>query len=113
MIAFNKIIAIYSGVVEFIANEIGVEKEIKEVTDKGVQVGPKTGTIDELDTYDKLFDQGYITFNSDKTLKVSPWISPMNQKRLSIFNGKHISMLPLDDARKEYLKYHREHIFKG
>jgi len=24
--------------------------------DKGVQVGPKTGTIDELDTYDKLFD---------------------------------------------------------
>ena len=76
------------------------------------KVDPKNGFM-FTPTYDKLFDKGFITFEDDKTLVVSPWISPMNQKRLSIFTGKHISMLPLDETRKVYLKYHREHIFKG
>lgn len=76
------------------------------------KVDPKNGFM-FTPTYDKLFDKGFITFNQDKTLVVSPWISPMNQKRLGIFNGKHIQMLPLDEAREEYLKYHREFIYKG
>ena len=63
-------------------------------------------------TYDKLFDRGFITFESDKTLRVSPWLSPMNQKRLGIYTGMLIEKLNLDDRRKEYLKYHRENIFK-
>ena len=64
-------------------------------------------------TYDKLFDFGFITFNDDKSLVVSPWLSPINQKRLGIHSGKKITKLPLDDSRKKYLKYHRENIFKG
>ena len=44
---------------------------------------------------------------------VSPWISPLNQRRLGIFNGKVIDKLPLDNKREKYLKYHRENIFKG
>lgn len=63
-------------------------------------------------TYDQLFDKGFITFEDDKSLKVSPWLSPMNQKRLNIYNGKIITKLPLDEKRKYYLKYHRENIFK-
>ena len=63
--------------------------------------------------YDSLFDKGFITFNPDKSLCVSPWISPKNQQRLNIFTGKNISYLPLDLKREQYLIYHRKHIFKG
>lgn len=63
-------------------------------------------------TYDKLFDKGFITFDDDKRLIVSPWLSPMNQKRLKIYTGLLVSKLPLDEKRKEYLKYHRVNIFK-
>lgn len=61
-------------------------------------------------TYDKLFDAGFISFESDGTMLVSPWISPMNQKRLNIYNGKKINLLT--NKKEEYLFYHREFIFK-
>ncbi|MDD4187664.1 MAG: HNH endonuclease signature motif containing protein [Bacilli bacterium] len=61
-------------------------------------------------TYDKLFDNGFISFESDGTMLVSPWISPMNQKRLNIYNGKKVNMST--HKKEEYLFYHREFIFK-
>ena len=73
---------------------------------------PKNGFL-FTPTYDKLFDGGFISFESDKSLMVSPWISPMNQKRLGIYKGKKIEKLPLDDKREAYLVYHRENIFKN
>ena len=76
------------------------------------KVDPKNGFA-LTPTYDKLFDQGFITFESDKKLKVSPWISPMNQNRLNIFDGKNMPTLQLDDKREKYLQYHRIEIFKG
>lgn len=82
-----------------------VKSNDKEKTD------PKNGFI-FTPTYDKLFDRGFITFNDDKSLVVSPWLSPMNQKRLGIYTGKFIEKLNLDKKRKEYLKYHRENVFK-
>lgn len=63
-------------------------------------------------TYDRLFDRGLITFDDDKKLIVSPWLSLVNQNRLKIFTGMLIENLNLDRKRKEYLKYHRENIFK-
>jgi len=75
------------------------------------KIDPKNGFM-FTPTYDKLFDRGFITFENDKTLKVSPWLSPMNQKRLGIYNGMLIEKLSLDDKREKYLKYHRENIFK-
>lgn len=71
---------------------------------------PKNGFM-LTPTYDKLFDRGFISFEADGTMLVSPWISPMNQKRLDIFNGKKIKMLPTE-GREEYLFYHREFVFK-
>lgn len=64
-------------------------------------------------TFDKLFDSGFITFQDDKTVEVSPWISPMNQKRLNIYSGKKILKLQLDQERCKYLEYHRKNIYKG
>lgn len=63
--------------------------------------------------YDKLFDRGFITFTDDKRMFVSDWISPKNQQRIGLINGDYIQALPLDDARKEYLKFHRSSVFHG
>ncbi len=81
-------------------------------SDDNEKIDPKNGFM-FTPTYDKLFDKGFITFNADKTLIVSPWLSPMNQKRLNIYTGKLINQLPLDSKREIYLQYHREHIFKS
>lgn len=64
-------------------------------------------------TFDKLFDNGFITFRDDKKMLVSPWISPMNQKRLCIYSEKDIPKLQLDEQRCRYLEYHRNNIYKG
>ena len=63
-------------------------------------------------TYDYLFDKGFITFSDERHLIVSPWLAPMTLKRLALKNGKVVSNLPIE-GREEYLKYHREHQFKG
>jgi len=62
-------------------------------------------------TYDKLFDQGFITFKDDGTIIISPYISPLNIKKLNLAQGRKY-IVSLTDKRKEYLDYHREHIFK-
>ena len=80
--------------------------------DNEEKIDPKNGFM-LTPTYDKLFDRGFITFEDDKRLIVSPWLSPMNQKRLNIYTGMLINKLPLDEKRKEYLKYHRENVFKS
>lgn len=62
-------------------------------------------------TYDKLFDQGFITFEGDGTIIISPYISPLNIKKLNLAQGRKFAV-PQTNKRKEYLVYHREHIFK-
>ncbi len=62
-------------------------------------------------TYDKLFDQGFITFKNDGSIIVSPYISPLNIKKLNLVQGRKYTF-PQTDKRKEYLAYHRDHIFK-
>lgn len=81
-------------------------------SDDKEKIDPKNGFI-FTPTYDKLFDKGFISFTEDKKMMVSPWLSPMNQKRLGIYDGKKIEQLPLDEKRNIYLKYHREVIFKA
>ncbi len=63
--------------------------------------------------YDKLFDKGFITFTDDKRMIISDWLSPKNRQRLNLVNDTYCARLPMDDLRKEYLKYHREFVFKG
>lgn len=63
--------------------------------------------------YDKLFDRGFMTFTEDRRIMLSNWISPMNKKRLGVEEGQFIQMLPLDDARQEFMKFHRSSVFKG
>lgn len=73
---------------------------------------PKNGfTLSPL--YDRLFDQGFISFDDKKCMMVSNWISPANQDKCNIKAGTFIQMLPLDADRENYLQYHRKFVFKG
>lgn len=62
-------------------------------------------------TYDRLFDQGFISFDDDGVIKISPYISPLNLKKLNLANDKKY-MIPASERRMNYLKYHRDNIFK-
>lgn len=81
-------------------------------SDDKEKIDPKNGFM-LTPTFDKLFDRGFISFEDNGSLLVSPWLSPMNQKRLAIYTSKRISKLQLDEKRLLYLEYHRKNVFKG
>lgn len=62
-------------------------------------------------TYDKLFDQGFISFEDNGTILMSPYISPLNIKKMNLAQGR-VYVIPLSEKRKAYLAYHRKNIFK-
>ncbi|HIX26759.1 MAG TPA: HNH endonuclease [Candidatus Barnesiella excrementigallinarum] len=76
------------------------------------RIDPKNGFM-LSPLYDKLFDRGFITFSDDRRVRVSNWLSPQNQKRIGIKNNDFFQLLPIDEARKVYLEYHRDTVFKG
>lgn len=82
------------------------------VSDNKEKIDPKNGFM-LSPLYDKLFDRGFITFTDERRVRISNWLSPQNQKRIGIKNDDFFQLLPMDDARKQYLRYHREFIFKG
>lgn len=59
-------------------------------------------------TYHLLFDLGFISFNDDGTMLVSPFLSNMNRKRLNISDGNQYR-IPKRCAK--YLSYHRENVY--
>lgn len=82
-------------------------------SDEHEKIDPKNGLI-LTPTYDALFDKGFISFHDNGKLIVSPFLSPLNQKRLNINDGKQIDIQRfLDSKRLVYLSYHRDNIFKG
>lgn len=74
------------------------------------KIDPNNGLV-LTPTYDKLFDQGFISFKDDGTIIISPYISPLNIKKLNLSIGKKY-ILPEGQRRKDYLIYHRKNIFK-
>ena len=76
------------------------------------KIDPKNGYI-LSPLYDKLFDRGLITFSSDRKMHISNWLSPKNQQRIGLQEGKFYQALPMDDKRENYLNYHQQYVFKG
>jgi hypothetical protein len=66
-------------------------------------------------TYDKLFNDGFITFTDSGKLLVSPLISISTRKKLGIDNGQRVS-LPIHGKknlkRLHYLEYHRKNVYR-
>lgn len=63
--------------------------------------------------YDKLFDQGFLSFTDDRKMKVSVWLSPKTQSLCAIREGLFVQSLPINERRAQYLDYHRRFVFKG
>lgn len=63
-------------------------------------------------TYDRLFDQGFITFTEDRHVHVSNFLSNRTCKQLGLEDDKFIQMLPMDKKRIKYLEFHRLSVFK-
>ena len=82
------------------------------VSKKDEAYDPKNGFI-LSPLYDRLFDQGFISFDEKKCMMVSNWLSPANQKICQIKTGTLIQLLPLDEMREKYMQYHRQFVFKG
>ncbi len=82
------------------------------VSNKNEAFDPKNGFM-LSPLYDRLFDHGFISFDKNKCLMVSNWLSPSNQKNCQIKPGTFIQLLPLDEKREIYLQYHRQFVFKG
>lgn len=76
------------------------------------KIDPKNGFI-LSPLYDKLFDRGYITFTPDRRVKITNWLSTHEKNRIGIKDNQQIPILPIDDERVFYLKYHNEVVYKG
>lgn len=76
------------------------------------QVNPKNGFMFSP-LYDKLFDQGFLSFTNEKKMLVSNWLSKRTQELCNIRADVFVQALPLDDERRQFLDYHRDFIFKG
>ena len=63
--------------------------------------------------YDKLFDRGFITFTENRHVHLSSFISPYTWKQIGLKDNTFVKALPMDDKRIEYLKFHRQSVFKG
>ncbi|MBO5063799.1 MAG: HNH endonuclease [Campylobacter sp.] len=73
---------------------------------------PKNGLM-LTPTIDKLFDKGFITFNEDKKILLSPWLSTHTFNCLNLKSGTKYNALPFDEQRLLYMKYHNDYIFKA
>jgi putative restriction endonuclease len=72
---------------------------------------PKNGFM-FTPTIDYLFDLGFITFEDDKKILISPWLSKPTVSRLGLRDQTVFPMLPTE-GREKYLDYHRKSIFTG
>ena len=59
-------------------------------------------------TYHKLFDMGFISFNDNGTILISPFLSNMNKQRLNLRDNDQYR-IPRECA--SYLAYHRANVY--
>lgn len=77
----------------------------------GNETNPKNGIM-LTPTFHKLFDDGFLSFDSQNHLLLSTHISSRNYERLNLKNNQITSILDIN-PRVEFLKWHRNTIFKG
>ena len=63
-------------------------------------------------TYDKLFDQGYITFSDLGDLICGTQLTPLTWEKLGINPNSKNRLRIYPEEREEYLEYHRSFVFQ-
>ena len=61
---------------------------------------------------DRLFDKGFITFGNHGELVVSGYLNAAVIQAWGFLELVGVELLEVSSTRKEYLRYHREHVFK-
>ena len=74
------------------------------------KLDPKNGLM-LSPTYDRLFDQGFISFTDDREVILSPWISSTIYAKLGLVDGKRFPHLPIS-GREVYMEHHRRYRLK-
>jgi putative restriction endonuclease len=64
-------------------------------------------------TYDRLFDQGFITFTDEGDLVCGTQLNAITWSRLNINPASKKRMRIFPEEREGYLEYHRRHVFQG
>ncbi len=59
--------------------------------------------------HDALFDKGYITFDDNGQIIISASLSDNDKDAMRLYN---IPKICLSEKKREYMEYHRKHIFK-
>ena len=62
--------------------------------------------------HDKLFDSGYISFNDDGSILISPLLTGMNLIFTNVKSEMHLKEEIISAEMKQYLEYHRKNIYK-
>jgi predicted restriction endonuclease len=62
-----------------------------------------------LPNYDKLFDRGYINFDSNGKIKISKFLNAVDKNILNI--NSEIKLRNLEKEHIKYLEYHKEFCF--
>ena len=63
--------------------------------------------------HDKLFDSGYISFNDDGSILISPSLTGDNSIFTNARSEMHLNAEQLSAEMKRYLEYHRQNIYKS
>lgn len=84
--------------------------------DKSNRVNPRNGLLLSA-LHDKAFDSGIITITDDMTVRVSTehlqGDDDFFAKSIGVYNGHQISLPQKFEPHRDFLRYHREHVFKG
>ena len=84
--------------------------------DKANRVNPRNGLLLSA-LHDKAFDSGIITIADDMTVRVSGEHLQGNDdffvKSIGAYDGHQIALPQKFEPSRDFLRYHREHVFKG
>jgi putative restriction endonuclease len=85
------------------------------VSNNQERLSPQNGLL-FTPTYDRLFNNGFISFEDDRSLLLSPLLSRNTVLLLGLIEGAEIEIPllgPNNKERRGYMKYHRENVFRG
>ena len=100
------------------APELLVASHIKpwRSADNSERLDPQNGLV-LSPLWDKLFDQGFITFDDRGHVMVSRELDAQTMKIIGLVDGTYYDKLPIiggkNGSRRKYMAYHRDNVFLG
>ena len=60
---------------------------------------------------DHLFDRGFISFENNGELLISPVANHVSLSRMNVPTGKHVNVGVFSEGQKQFLEFHRNYVF--